>query len=57
MLLGGGGRRSPVDLSISDMDDAGMWVWATVFTIVGLVASFGIAIAWQRWREKKNESA
>ena len=50
-------RRDGVDLSPAKMDDAGMWVWAGIFTLVGLAASYGIAIAWQRWKDKKNERA
>ena len=46
-----------MDLSATSMDDAGMYVWAGVFTVVGLVASFGIAIWWQRWKDKKKERA
>lgn len=47
--------RSPsVDLSFSAMDDAGMWTWAGILTAVGLVASLGIALLWQRWKEKLN---
>jgi hypothetical protein len=43
-----------VDLSFSAMDDAGMWTWAGILTAVGLVASLGIALLWQRWKEKLN---
>lgn len=46
-----------VDLSPSAMDDAGMWTWAGILTVVGLAAAFGIALAWQRWKDKKKERA
>lgn len=46
-----------MDLSFSSMDDAGMWTWAAIVTVVGLVASFGIAVLWQRWRDKKKQDA
>lgn len=35
------------------MTDTGMWLWAGVLTVAGLAASYGIAFAWQRWKEKK----
>lgn len=51
-------RASPVvDLTPSGMDDAGMWTWAGILTVVGLAASFGIALAWQRWKDRKKERA
>lgn len=34
------------------MTTAGMLVWAAIFTVVGLVASYFIAIGWQRWKDK-----
>jgi len=34
------------------MDDAGMWVWAGILAALGLLASYGIAALWQRWKEK-----
>ena len=40
-----------------DMTDTGMWVYAGVFTVVGLIASFFIAVAWQRWKDKRKEKA
>ena len=46
-----------MDLSFAKMDDAGMWVWAGILTAIGLVASLGIAVWWQRSREKKKENA
>lgn len=39
------------------MTDAGMYAWAGIVTIVGLVASYLIAVGWQRWKEGKNKSA
>ncbi|GEM_PF-6075522 len=42
-------------LDIDNMDDTGMYVWAAVLTIAGLAASWGIAIAWQRWRAARKE--
>lgn len=50
-------RRGIVDLSLRNMDDEGMWVWAGILTLVGLVASLAIAAAWQRWKDKKKEKA
>lgn len=38
------------------MTDTGMWIWAGILTVVGLAASYGIALAWQRWKEKKKEA-
>lgn len=50
-------RRDDVDLSLSKMDDAGMWVWAGILTVVGLALSYGIAIAWQRWKDRTQDRA
>lgn len=44
-----------MDLSLRDMDDTGMWVWAGILTAVGLVASLVIAVAWQRWKDRKSK--
>lgn len=38
------------------MTDTGMWIWAGILTTVGLAASYAIALAWQRWKEKKKEA-
>lgn len=35
------------------MTDAGMWIWAVILTVVSLVASYCIAIAWQRWQDER----
>lgn len=32
------------------MTDVGMWIWAVILTIVSLLASYAIAVLWQRWR-------
>jgi hypothetical protein len=40
------------DLAPADMTDYGMWVWAGIFTAIGLVGSYFIAIAWQRWKDR-----
>lgn len=41
-------RALLLQLDISKMDDGGMYVWAGILTVVGLVASYLIALAWQR---------
>lgn len=33
-----------------EMDAAGMFVWAGILAVVGVAASYGIALWWQRWR-------
>lgn len=43
------------DLDAVKMTDAGMWIWAGILTVVGLVASFVIAVAWQRWKDAKKQ--
>lgn len=35
------------------MTDLGMWIWAAIIAIGSLAASYVIAVAWQRWREKR----
>jgi hypothetical protein len=55
MLFTAGARPPPVDLSLTGMDDAGMWAWAAILTAFGLVASFAIAVAWQRRKDKKQD--
>ena len=35
------------------MTDVGMWIWAGIITVVSLVASYAIAIGWQRWKDKR----
>lgn len=37
------------------MTDAGMWIWAGILTLVGLAASYVIALAWQRWKDKRKD--
>lgn len=37
------------------MTDTGMWIWAGILAVLGLVASFFVAVAWQRWKDKKRE--
>lgn len=44
-------------MEIDRMTDAGMYWWATILTIIGLVASYGIAMWWQRWRDEKKKLA
>lgn len=46
-----------MDLSAANMDDAGMWIWSGILTLVGLVASYGIAVWWQRWKDKRRDRA
>jgi len=50
-------RRLVVDLSATKMDDGGMYAWAAILTVVGLLASYGIAVAWQRWKDRNKERA
>ena len=49
---GGPGRPRGVglaeDLAPAKMTDTGMWIWAGVLTAVGLVASYVVAVWWQR---------
>lgn len=35
------------------MTDTGMWAWAAILTLVSLAASYFVAVAWQRWKDKK----
>ncbi|HUR69194.1 MAG TPA: hypothetical protein VM370_08095 [Candidatus Thermoplasmatota archaeon] len=35
------------------MNDTGMWIWAALITVATLVASYGVAVWWQRWKDKK----
>lgn len=35
-------------MSPKDMDDGGMYAWAAIVTVVGLVASYFIAVWWQK---------
>lgn len=42
-------------MSITDMTDTGMWIWAGVLTVVGLVTSWLIALAWLRWRRESQK--
>ncbi|HET6403030.1 MAG TPA: hypothetical protein VFH78_00155 [Candidatus Thermoplasmatota archaeon] len=46
-----------MDLSATKMDDGGMYAWAAILTVVGLLASYGIAVAWQRWKDRNKERA
>lgn len=43
------------DLDAAKMTDFGMWVWAAILTVLGLVAAFIIAVAWQRWKDSKKQ--
>jgi hypothetical protein len=45
-------------MDINNMDDTGMWLWATLLAVAGLAISLAIAIGWQRWRDaaKKKRS-
>lgn len=43
-------------LDPDQMTDTGMYVWAVILTIVGLAASYAIAVGWQRWKEKRKEA-
>ena len=35
------------------MTDTGMWIWAGILTVASLVASYFVAVAWQRWKDKR----
>lgn len=35
------------------MTDTGMWIWAGLITIGSLIASYFIAVSWQRWRGRE----
>lgn len=35
------------------MTDTGMWIWAGLLTVGSLVASYFVAIAWQKWRSRE----
>lgn len=35
-------------LEIDKLDDSGMYIWAGILAVVGLVASFAIAVWWKR---------
>ena len=35
------------------MTDAGMWIWAVILTILSLVTSYFLAVAWQRWKNRR----
>jgi hypothetical protein len=39
------------------MTDTGMWIWAGILLVVSLVASYFVAVAWQRWRDNKKPRA
>ena len=41
-------RALLLQMDVGKMDDGGMYVWAGILTVVGLVASYLIALAWQR---------
>ena len=46
-------RALLLDMDLDHMDDGGMYVWAGIVTVVGLLASYGIALAWQRRKAKR----
>lgn len=35
------------------MTDTGMWIWAGLITIGSLIASYFIAVSWQRWKGRE----
>jgi len=39
------------------MTDGGMFAWAGIITVVSLVASFFVAIWWQRRKDKRKQGA
>jgi hypothetical protein len=45
------------DMDLDKMTDTGMWVWSGILTAVGLALSYGIALGWQRWKEKRKGNA
>lgn len=56
----GGGRVVQallLDMSLSEMDDNGMWVWAGILALVSLAFSYGVAVLWRRWREGQKRRA
>lgn len=51
------GRRSVGlldSLEVDHMDDTGMWLWAAILTVVGLGASWLIAVWWQKRKERRS---
>ena len=46
-------RALLLNLAPGDMDDGGMYLWAGILTVVGLAASYVIAIAWQKRKARK----
>lgn len=46
-------RDAAVELDFDRMDDGGMYAWAAILTVVALAASYGIAVWWQRRRDKE----
>ena len=48
-------RALLLELDLNDMDDGGMYLWAGILAVVGLAASFGIALAWQRWKGARKQ--
>ena len=40
-------------LDLDHMDDGGMYVWAGIVAVVGVVGGLAVTIAWQRWKESK----
>lgn len=36
-----------------NMTDSGMWIWAAIILVVSLTASYFVAVAWQRWKDKR----
>ena len=40
-------------MEVDHMDDTGMWLWAAILTIVGLGASWLLAVWWQKRKERQ----
>ena len=56
-----GGRRGGVralllDMTVTKMDDGGMYAWAAVVTVVSLALSYVIAFAWRRRQESRKKA-
>lgn len=37
------------------MTDTGMWIWAIIISVLSLVASYVVAVGWQKWKERQRE--
>lgn len=46
-----------LDLDFDRMDDGGMWAWAGIVAVLSLAFSYGVAIAWRRWKESRKREA